>query len=99
MVRREESISDPIQSIFSYAQVYEKSSTRRFVYIPVLDVFSDMVSFNFLAMSLKFTHTGYIYAVKSMIQNEGDLPLIVTLPMDTPVVKTLGMTYFEDADG
>lgn len=96
ILRREISFNDIIRSVLNYEQTFEEVYAVSFVDACVLELVDDTMSLNFLAVNCKEAYDCYSSVVKTMIKNEGVLPLLVSIAMDAPAVKTLGITHLAD---
>lgn len=77
-------------------QTCEEHYAVPFVNARVLDIMDEMMSSNFLAVSLRESYAHYCHVAKMVIKNEGVLPLLVDLVMVVSVVKMLSITHLDD---
>lgn len=93
---REKRFTGTIQSFLNCARLFEENYAVSFVETRVLDILNDLMPWNILAANSKATYAHYICVAKMMMKNKGVLSLLVSLPMDAPVVKTLSITHLDD---
>lgn len=95
-IRHGTNFKDSTYSVLNFVWAFEEYYAMRFVYARVMDIVDDMMSFNCLAANAKAAHVRYVDFAEMVIKDKGVLPLLVSLAMDAPVVKTACITYLDD---
>lgn len=95
-MRNETKFTDSIQRVLNNARASGKEHVVRFVDARMLNVVDDMMLPNFLATNSKATNARHICVIRRLMKNEGVLPPLLSISMDAPVVKTLGITPVND---
>lgn len=94
IVWRETTVNDPIHSVFRYVRWFVENYTLRFFSELLMDRVEDMMSSTSWrqAPSPPMLVT---FRSRRWWSRKGVLPLPVVLAMDTPVVKSLGITHID----
>lgn len=82
-----------------WVMVFVEDCAVSFVAVLSLDIVCDMILLNFFARTPRASiYAWYIRLAKIFIKNKSDPPLLVSLALDEPAVRTLGNTLLKTPD-
>lgn len=86
-----------MQSDLEFSRAFEENQAVSSVDAHILEIVDDRMSSNFLSSSPKAMYARYIRVARKMIKKKGVLPLLMSIPMEMPVVKKLGITHLNES--
>lgn len=87
---------DFIEIILNVTSASEKEYKETFVATPIVDIVKDIISSEFLAVTIAQSHYRYTRVVKMILRHESVVPLVINENSDNPLLKNLGISEFDD---
>lgn len=93
---REKILTNTIHTVPSYARAFQEYYAMCFVNPPVLNLVDYVKLSNFLATNFTANYAVYVPLAKTTINNKSVLQLLVSLDMNTLLIKALGITHLDE---